>query len=665
MSFVYSLALGVALLIAAPYLAHRLRRRRAEERSFAAARLVAPAPPKARRRSNLEDRLLFALRALAILALAILGASPLVRCSRLSLQRSGGASVAFAIVLDDSMSMRAKTSGKTRFDKAKDGAKELLASAREGDAVAIVLAGAPSRVALAATTDLAAARSMVDAIPESDRATDLDGALAIARGLIAALPQVDRRVVVLSDLADGHEGAAPLGEGSPLPVWFATPELCGVARDCAILAADESGSRVHVSILCTKVDAADGRDVLVTAREGGAVLARVPLPASLTGDVTLTLPRDAAPDSELVAKLTGADAIASDDAAPVVPEAGPGAVAVVADTARESAATGGAPVVEQALSALKLDVAVRPIPVLPDRTEDLTPFVGIVLDDPPGLTPEQRRALSAFFDAGGVVLVALGPRAAAAPLGATLEPLIDHGVSWTATGVKGADASSAAGPLADSAGDLSEIGAHFRTVLAPEDVAALDPLLAWADGAPLFARRAIGRGEAWIVTLPFAVDESELTLTPAFLALLDAWVAEAHARATPRRSDVGSAWTFAGAKSVTVEGPAGPVPVTRDTNDGRGNARALIRVAPPLIGAYHLAVDGSKNELRVAAPLASELDMRPRSASATGKGSALGDNHASVDISSTVALLLLLILAGEMGVRLWARAREQAAATAM
>src|SRR5580692_7451305 len=133
MHFVYALALAVAVLVAAPYFAHRLRRRRGEERLFAAARLVPPAPPRARRRSRLEDRALFATRAFAVLALAMLGASPLVRCSRLALQRSSGASVAIALVVDDSMSMRvrdaAPASGQTglalgdaasRFDRARD-----------------------------------------------------------------------------------------------------------------------------------------------------------------------------------------------------------------------------------------------------------------------------------------------------------------------------------------------------------------------------------------------------------------------------------------------------------------------------------------------------------------------------------------------------------------
>ena len=75
MTFLTFLALGIAVLVAAPYVAHRLRRQRAEQHPFAPARLV---PPRRRRlgvaRAS-KIRLLFIIRALSVLALALLGAS--------------------------------------------------------------------------------------------------------------------------------------------------------------------------------------------------------------------------------------------------------------------------------------------------------------------------------------------------------------------------------------------------------------------------------------------------------------------------------------------------------------------------------------------------------------------------------------------------------------
>ena len=647
MTFLSTLALAVAVLVAAPYLAHRLRRRRAEEQPFPPASLVEPSAPKARRRSRLEDRALFATRAAAVLLLALLGATPFVRCSRLSLQRSGGASVAMAIVVDDSMSMRAAAGHSSRFERARDGARELLASAREGDAVAVVLAGVPARVALAPTGDLGAARRAIDTLSESDRATDLDGSLALARGLVSSLPQIDRRIVVLSDLADGRPGAVPLGEGSPVPVWVALPELRVALSDCALMTADRGGGRVHVHVACGPGGAAAGREVVVEDPKG-VVLGRATLAAGAEVDATVALPsEDATP---VLARLLGGDAIAADDVASVLPEAGRGAVAVVADATEEAVATGGAPIVEQALSALKLEVDLRPIPAFPDRVEDLGGDLGVLLDDPPGLTPEQRHVLGTFLEGGGVVLVALGPHAAAAPLGASFEPLLGRAISWGDTSATGADPASATGELVESARSLADLGASRRATLAPEDVASLELIVRWTDGAPLVARRAMGRGEAWLVTLPFSVDASDITLRPAFLALLDTWVRAARERAAPKRSDVGTPWRFPGAHTVDAQGPAGPVAATQD--------EGIVRLVPPRIGVYRIGVDG-KTEVRVAAPDGRELDMRPRAAAPSTAGAGMGEQRARVDASGEVALALLAVVAAEMAMRAWSRRKVE------
>ncbi len=648
MSFLSALALAVALLVVAPYVAHRLRRRRAEEQPFPPARLVEPSAPKARRRSELEDRALFATRAAAVVLLALLGATPFVRCSRLSLSRSGGASVAMVLVVDDSMSMRAPAGATSRFERARRGARELLASAREGDSIAVVLAGAPPRVALAPTGDLAAARHAVDALPESDRATDLDGALALARGLVTSLPQLDRRIVLLSDLADGRPEAAPLGEGSQVPVWVALPELRGALADCALTKADRAGDRVRVTAACGPGGSAAGREVVVEDAKG-APLGKTTLGAGAEVEASVTLAAEES--APVLARMLGADAIAADDAAAVLPEMGRGALAIVADASEEAVATGGAPIVEQALSALKLDVDVRPIPAFPDRIEDLSGDLGVLLDDPPGFTPEQRHVLGTFLEGGGVVLAALGPHAAAAPLGASLEPLLGSAVGWGETSATGADPASATGELAESARSLLDLGATRRATLAAPDVAALEPMVTWSDGPPLVARRPLGRGEAWLVTLPFAVEASDVTLRPAFLALLDAWVHAARERAAPKRSDVGSVWTFPGAHAVDVQGPAGPVATTQD---GPG-----LRVVPPLVGIYRIGVDG-KPEVRIAAPDVRELDLRPRAAASATAGTGMGEQRARVDVSGEVALLLLAVVAAEMALRAWSRRKLEA-----
>jgi hypothetical protein len=110
------LGLLVGALLVVPYVAHRLRRQRSETLPFAATELVSPTLPKARTRSKIEDWTLYALRSLAVVLLALLAATPFVRCNRMALNRQG-ASVAVVLVVDDSMSMRAREGSATRVPR--------------------------------------------------------------------------------------------------------------------------------------------------------------------------------------------------------------------------------------------------------------------------------------------------------------------------------------------------------------------------------------------------------------------------------------------------------------------------------------------------------------------------------------------------------------------
>ncbi len=644
MTFLSALALSLAVLVFAPYLAHRLRRKSAEEQPFPPARLVPAAPPRARRRSRLEDRALLATRAAAVVVLALLGATPFVRCSQLSLHRAAGASIAMAIVVDDSMSMRATAGGRTRFERARQGALELVASAREGDSIAIILAGAPARIVLAPTTDLGAARQAALALAPSDRGTDLEGAVARARDAVASAPQADRRIVLLSDLADGESDGEPFKGAAEIPLWVALPELAVPAADCAIVRAEQQGARVHVETVCGPGQTAAGRE-LVVEDGAGAALARGPAPGGEKAETSLFLqPTDAKADR---VRLTGTDAIREDDVAPVLSAGARGTLAVVADSADEIVATGGAPIVEQALGALKLDLDVTPLPAVPDTADELSSRLGVVLDDPPGLTPEQRHVLAGFIEGGGVVLLALGPHAAAAPLGATFEPMLAQAVSWDDTAERGAEASTVVGSLADSAESLSDLGATRRAVLSPADAAALEPLAKWTDGALLLGRRAMGRGELWVVSLPFSLEVSDIALRPAFLSLLHAWLKVALDHAAPLRGQVGLPWSFPGAGSVRVEGPSGPLEVTRESG--------VANVSAPALGIYRVTVDG-RTEARVAEVDPREVDLRPRAVGPAGAASeSVGQRRELVDISGYVALALLALLTLEMALRMGSR----------
>jgi hypothetical protein len=643
MSFLYAAALAVAFLAVAPFVAHLLQRRRADERDFPPARLVPPSQPVARRRRHIDDRALYAVRTLAVLGLALLGAAPFARCSSLALGREAGASIALAIVLDDSLSMLSELDQRTRFDRALRAAEELVSGAREGDTVAVVLAGAPPRIALAPTTDLAAARTVVRSLPPSHRATDLEGALELAQSLIRGLPQNDRRVVLLSDLADGHPEGAPLGESTDISLWIPLTDLTAPAPNCAVLRADRQRDRATVRVACFPAGESARRSIEIVA--GDKVVGRATLPDEARGiDVGVDL-TDAS--GELFARITGKDAIVADDRAPVLASAGQLTIAIVADPAGAKLVTGGAPPVEQALAALELGVRLRPLPLVPDRPEDLAGIAGVVIEDPAGFTPEARRTLAAFIERGGVVFLALGPHAPLAPLGANFEPLVPGSVRWAPSPAAGLD-EQASVLFGSTAAGLVDFRPHGRATVDIDGLGSAAHVSArWKDGAPWLIERAMGRGFVFVLTVPTSPDQSDLALRPAFLMLLDRFADATRSRNGAYRITVGEAWTFEGAKSLEVTGP--------DKTPLRVVDEATRKVVmPDRVGVYEITLDQDKLT-RVVAAAEKEVDGRPRRVNPATNAASLGDTRAKVDLSPYLAVGLLALLVGELGLRIRAR----------
>lgn len=643
MSFVTLFALGLSLLVAVPTLAHLLRRGRAQEQPFPPARLVPEAKATTRERSRLEDRGLLLLRALMILSFAVLGAGPLVRCSRVALGRTGGASVAIAIVVDDSASMRVRLpNAQTRFARAVEGAKELLASAREGDAVALVMAGKPARLALAAGTDLQAARRAVAELRPSDRATDLAGALSLARAALSGLPHRDKRIVMLSDLA----GDLPTEGASG--VWAPLPELAAAADDCGVLRAERSGQRITATVACSTEGAARGRSLQLTAKDPN-VKAEARLVVQ-RAEQSVTLETKA--EGTLSVALTGSDQNPDDDRAEVAPESRGLGVAVHVDAAREAVVTGGAPVLEQALHALSHGAPVRPLTDLPREQAELADVAALFIDDPPGLTPETRSVLGGWLESGAVATLFLGEHAHDTQLGANLEPFVRGAVEWEPlTGGGSADVASFdwLGIEAESLKDLAPKGrARLDTALLP----GAEVVGRWSDGKVMIARQERGRGLLFSVGLPVSVDASDLSLRPGFLALLDHMVGEGLRRRGPRASEAGTDWSFPSAGNLQVQSDAGAL-MARDVDGQR-------IVTPETTGRYDITLNGNRETRFITLPAEEVLNAPKRQLPAALSGAPQG-GPPQVDASPELGWLLLALLACEIGVRIFRLVRERRA----
>src|SRR5262249_53737092 len=125
------------------------------------------------------------------------------------------------------------------------------------------------------------------------------------------LAQRDKRVVLLSDLADGSPpDAPPLGGEGEIALWAPLPELTADGQDCAVTRADRSGNKVWARVVCTSsaapVPAPSARPAAgagapgpsagrsVEVRAGDKVVASAALGPSVTReDVAIDLPAGA------------------------------------------------------------------------------------------------------------------------------------------------------------------------------------------------------------------------------------------------------------------------------------------------------------------------------------------------------------------------------------
>ncbi|MBN1607306.1 MAG: VWA domain-containing protein [Polyangiaceae bacterium] len=662
MTFTVAAALAIAVLVVAPIAAHLLRRGRVHAHEFPPAALVSAVAPAAQQIRRLGDRGLLVIRISILLVLAVLGATPLVRCSRLSISHSSGASVAVAVVLDDSMSMRARlANGKTRWETALDAAHQLIDSMSNGDAMAVVLAGRPARLALGATTNLHAGRSAIAELRPSDRATDLAAALALAKSTLERLPHRDKRVLLLSDLAVRE---LPSSE----PLWAPLTALRQPVADCGVVRAQRRGRRISADVVCNARSAAEGRhaELVSGARsplgELGGVRARAPKERTLrnappertsaavaaeSGVQTVAFETDQDVDLDVV--LSGQDAIGENDRAPVAPRPRSLAVAVVADPAKATPITGAATVIEEAVHALSDKLSVRPIPSLPDDLKTLETYGALVLDDPAGFAPEARLALGRWLEQGGVALAFLGPSSAQASLGSTLEPLLSGPVRWETAQVAGADAASY-GWLGAEATSLEDLAPRGRLRFEGAVPAQSRIVGRWLDGVPMAIEHRVGLGQWLALGLPCSVDESELALRPGFLAVVDHMLRLAARHNGVRVTTPGTAWTFDNGSVVQIIGPRGKLSArVLAATDDHGGARRLV-AAPEEAGRYKVTNNG-RSEQRFVTLDPEEVETMPVQIAGRRSRLLVAPTSEHVDVSRAVAWLLVGLLGAELAFR--------------
>jgi len=184
-----------------PVIIHLLNKRRYRPLPWAAMRFLREAIRVNARRMQIEDWILLALRTLLFLLVPLAFALPVLRSHAVLL---GQPQVCAVILLDDSYSMNYTDGDRSRFEQARETARDLIAKLRRGDSVSVILMSeAPRRLFREPTFDLELARNLIGRLECSYAASGAGRALALAQEDMQRARQPSRVLYMISDFQKG------------------------------------------------------------------------------------------------------------------------------------------------------------------------------------------------------------------------------------------------------------------------------------------------------------------------------------------------------------------------------------------------------------------------------------------------------------------------------
>lgn len=558
MQFLAPLFLAGLAAAAIPVYLHLVRQHRAPVVPFSAVRLIKSSPVEQRSMRRLRDLLLLALRAAAIVLLALAFARPFV-------SSAASPSPVTIVAIDTSASM----SG-ARFDSARAAARQAIDEAPSDHRVGVVAFDHSGRTVLLPQSDRAAARAAVDRLQAGFGATRYAAAIATAAD---AFDRAPGRIVVVTD----RQRAGWAGEATakvPPGVEVAWVPIEAPARNVGVTALAIRGDRARATLVNS------GREPVSTsvalrarAGDGGAEATLESRPVAIAAGETQVIDFDAALPSagDISAVVADPSGVPADDARHLVLDAAPPRRVLVVTSGLDEDRE--AYYVRHALAAAppsqRIEVAIAGGTVLRDRFAQVleTVEVAIVLSTR-GIERSGPPAIRRFREQGGGVLLVAGPTAEPA----VLAEMLDAGETRAVPGAAGSDALALSdarhpvfaslGPLAGALGSVRVTRAMFLE--APN----LGVLARYTSGSPAIAerRRDAQQGRTLVLTTDISNSWNDLALHPAFVPLIHEMTA--HVDGRPRRS-----------REYTIGSPDAPSDSPGVvTAPGKGQWRAAVNV---------------------------------------------------------------------------------------
>lgn len=687
LGFAHPFLLWGLLAAALPILIHLINRRRARLLPFAALAFVKLSNQKLARAFKLKQFLLVLLRVLAILALVLWLAWPRLLPEERALPKAPlrQGATAWVVLLDQSFSMQASHEEKPLLDHAKRLARDWLAALPESDSFALLPVPLPeSWPAGELGFDRLGFLDRLEGLGPSFGRCDFSAALARARVLLAASPAPNKRLLVIGNFkAAGYDADFTLGGMEHLGVETRDARQGQAIANNAILALGAARSfqtgpedwKVEVKVARYAASEAKGLPLSILADGQHAADGFVDLPAGGTVTKTFVIRLTGERATVALTARLAPDALPADDERHLPLTVSQGVRALLVDGVPSSVRhEDEAFYLREALDPGgfgRSQIATRV--VLPEelRPELFSAYDIVFLCQLPRIEPEIGRALQAFVEKGGALVIGVGPKIDALSYNAELLPLLPGTLR---------NERAAANPTAETQNPVVYLSrldyqhpalrvyndetAHSLTIAPVRAYLTFDPdatrqkrvLAEFSDRSPALVETTVGRGRVLFFASSLSRTWNELPIQPGFLPLMQELTRAlvTHAEEGGKRPE----------SAVLGERPLWPRELTpKEVLDPKGERLPLLRdggglyrLAKPLTLAGIYTVIEAQTSWRFAAnPPLTESDLTPLDAPAIAKlapGLVQGESEAKPQaafesLAPYAVWLLLLLLLGE------------------
>ncbi|WP_419948021.1 BatA domain-containing protein [Candidatus Palauibacter sp.] len=548
-------------LLSVPIIIHLTHRQRSRVTVFPSLMFLRKLPFKSLNRRRIRHPLLFALRCLALVLLALAFARPFLDTLG---EVEGGSARDVVLVLDVSASMGYAD----RWEAALDSARAVLDGLGEGDRVAVAAFDEQARERFPLSLDLVAGRTALEGLAPTHLGTRLEAGLQLAGRILAEPEGRAREVALISDYQrTGWEdgGRVRLPDGVALRTASVAGSGDGDGDAAANVALAEAALRTadggRVRLVARLANMGEGPvDALPVSLEiAGRTVATMPVDMPPRGTGTVVFQNLALPEGRSRASLTiPGDGLVIDDVFRFVAASEAGLRTLILGTNRGSEDPGL--FLERALGigdAPRIEASRAPASGIDAGGLSSADFV--VLNDGDLADAGRAGLLRDWVSAGGGLLIVLGPgtrmdrwsTAGHGLLGAGPGPLVDVGegrrLSWL-------DYDHPVFELFSTprSGDFS--GARFMRFWEVEPAEGTAVLARFDTGEPALLEHVVGEGRVLVWTSTLDRYWNDLALQPVFLPFVHRLALHATGYREPER------WIEAGGTlelRSLVEGGAG------------------------------------------------------------------------------------------------------------